>query len=549
MLGRLQTLLYSAAIISNVSATPGPTVKLDRATVLGITDSTTGTDQYLGIPFAQPPVGQLRLQLPQPVPPYTTTLNATTFGNQCFQANMTAPRLPSDLNLPPEISQFLDGSLGAPAPPQSEDCLNINVVVPAGTKPGAKLPVAAWIYGGAYQVGSDASFTSMGAGIVNRSVELGQPLMFISMNYRLGVFGFLGGSEVQKAGVGNLGLQDQREALRWIQKYISAFGGDPAKVTIWGESAGSQSVAYQMVTNGGNTEGLFRAGWMESGAVEAVGSITKLQPTFDFIASEVGCASSSDVLSCLRGVPATDLKAAADKTPTVYTYQGLNTPWFPHADGKFLTEDPYQLVLKRVAADVPFVIGNCEDEGTLFSLASLNVTTDEEFAKFIKKGYFPTASEDAMDLLMHYYPSDPAAGSPFETGDAYAFTPEYKRIAAFQGDFVFESARRFFLHHLSARQKAWSFMSKRSQVKGLGATHSTDLQDVFGGGDMADFLIRFVNTLDPNGGPEINWPVYSPEAPQLLAFVDGEQPLEIISDTFRKEAMEYLMFLGLVYPV
>ncbi|KAI9063824.1 carotenoid ester lipase [Trametes sanguinea] len=535
--------------MNNVSAASGPTVKLDHATVLGITDSTTGTDQYLGIPFAQPPVGKLRLQLPQPIPPYTIPLNATAIGNQCFQANMTPPTLPTDLDLPPEISEFLSSSLGAPAPPQSEDCLNINVVVPAGTKPGANLPVAAWIYGGAYQVGSDASFTSTGAGIVNRSVELGQPLIFVTMNYRLGVFGFLGGNEVHEAGVGNLGLQDQREALRWIQKYISAFGGDPAKVTIWGESAGSQSVAYHMITNGGSTEGLFRAAWMESGAVEAVGNITKLQSTFDFIASEVGCSSSSDVLACLREVPAADLRTAGDKTPNVYTYQGINTPWFPRADGKFLTEDPYQLVLKGVAADVPFVIGDCEDEGTLFSLASLNVTTDDEFVKFVKDGYFPTASNEAMDLLMHYYPADPAAGSPFQTGDAYAFTPEYKRIAAFQGDFIFESARRFFLNHLSHKQKAWSFMSKRSEVKGLGAAHSTDLQNVFGGGDMADFLIRFVNTLDPNGGPEINWPAYTPETPELLAFIDGEKPLEITPDTFRKEAMEYLMFLGLVHPV
>ncbi|CDO68162.1 hypothetical protein BN946_scf184938.g14 [Trametes cinnabarina] len=547
MLRIRRALLYAAAVASNVSALSGPSVTLDHATVMGSTDGTT--DHYLGIPFAQPPVGKLRLRLPRPVPSYTGIVNATTYGNQCYQANLVAPTLPNDLDLPPEIAAFLNGSLNTPQPPQNEDCLNINVIVPAGTKPSAKLPVAAWIYGGAYQVGSDASYTPTGAGIVNRSVELGQPLIFVSMNYRLGVFGFLGGREVQEAGVGNLGLQDQREALRWIQKYISAFGGDPTKVTIWGESAGSQSVAYHMVTNGGNDEGLFRAGWMQSGAVQAVGNITKLQTTFDFIASEVGCASASDVIGCLREVPADDLKAAGDKTPTVYTYQGINTPWFPRADGVYLIDDPMQLVLKGQAAAVPFVIGDCEDEGTLFSLASLNVTTDDEFLDWIKSSYFPTASDDAMEILMHYYPADPAAGSPFGTGNAYAFTPEYKRIAAFQGDFIFEAARRFFLNQLSHKQKAWSFMSKRTQVKGLGATHSTDLQNVYGGGDMADFLIRFVNTLDPNGGPEIHWPAYTPESPQLLAFVDGEKPLTIISDTFRKEAMEYLTFLGLVYPV
>ncbi|KAI9063823.1 alpha/beta-hydrolase [Trametes sanguinea] len=428
--------------------------------------------------------------------------------------------------------------------------LNLNVVVPAGTQPGANLPVAVWIYGGAFQGGSNVAYTAGGAGIVKRSVELGQPIIFVSMNYRLGVFGFLGGKEVRDAGVGNLGLQDQREALRWVQKYISAFGGDPGKVTIWGESAGAQSVAYHMVASGGDAESLFRAAWMQSGAVQSVGDLTNLQATFDSIASDVGCADGPDVLGCLREVPTEALRAAADKAMSpVFTYQGVGTLG-PHADGRFLKDDPMQLVLKGQSANVPFVIGDCEDEGTLLALTRLDVTTDEQFAEFVKSSYLPTAPEEAIQVLMHYYPADPAAGSPFGTGDAYTFTPQFKRIAAFMGDWNFEAARRFFLKHLSGKQKAWSFVSKRSKVKGLGAAHSTDLQNIFGGGDMADFLIRFVNTLDPNGGgPETNWPAYDLEAPQMLAFIEGAKPLEVVPDTFRKEAMEYLAFLGLVYPV
>ncbi|KAI0681819.1 carotenoid ester lipase precursor [Earliella scabrosa] len=537
-------ILYVLALVCLSSAfhsTRPQTVRLDRATVIGTTDGRTTS--FLGIPFAQAPVGKLRLQLPKPMTRYTGIINATVFGNQCIQQTVTPPTVPSDF--PPEIAEFLVAMRAGPNVPQSEDCLNINVIIPAGTRPGAKLPVAAWIYGGGYQVGSNA--VRPGAVVVNRSIEIGQPVIFVSMNYRLSAFGFLGGREVQNAGIGNLGLHDQREALRWVQRHIEAFGGDPRKVTIWGESAGSQAVAFQMLTNGGNTEGLFRAGWMESGSALPTGDLSKLQGTFDFIASEVGCATAKDALECLREVPMERIVVAQNKTPTFY--QTLNTPWMPHADGVFLRDHPQTLVVEGSVADVPFVLGSCEDEGTLFTLSHLDLTTEQDAASFIKSTFFPNASDTTIARLLELYPANPVAGSPFGTGNAFAFTPEFKRLAAFQGDYIFQATRRFLLDQRAGKQVVRSFLSERNKVRGLGAAHTTELANVFGGGDMTDFLIGFVNTLDPNGGPQTYWPEYTTRSPQLLAFVDGEISLKVIPDTFRKEAMDFVTQLSLAEPI
>ncbi|KAI0644304.1 carotenoid ester lipase [Trametes meyenii] len=536
-------LLFPSVVLAAATARPS-TVKLDEATVIGTSDGVV--IQFLGIPFGEPPVGNLRLQLAQPIRRYRGVIDATTFGNQCIQQAVATPTLPDDL--PPEITPFVTAMTVPANVTQSEDCLNINIIVPAGTKPGAKLPIAVWIYGGGFQVGSNT--VRPGGVIVNRSIELGQPVIFASMNYRLSAFGMLGSREIANAGLGNLGLQDQREALRWLQKHIPAFGGDPSKVTIWGESAGSTSVAFQMLANGGDTEGLFRGAWMESHAVNPVGNVSKIQPNFDFIASQAGCASAIDIIQCLRNAPASILKAAMDKTPNYLSPSALNTPWMLHADGLFLSDNPQRLVLHGKIADIPFVIGSNEDEGTLFSLAALNVTTEEEFVAHIKSTYFPAASTANISRLLEFYPANPAFGSPFGTGNVFAFSPQYKRLAAFQGDMYFVAARRFLLQQQAQRkQVVRSFLSERNKITGLGATHTTELANIFGGGDMTDFFIRFVNTLDPNGGTGIHWPVYTRDSPQLLAFVEGKARLKVLPDTFRREPNDFLTQLGLEQPL
>ncbi|EIW58877.1 carotenoid ester lipase precursor [Trametes versicolor FP-101664 SS1] len=544
----IKRLVYATPLALAAAASTVPTVTLDEGTIVGTSDGFL--DQFLGIPFAQPPVGKLRLQLPVPVSPYSGIVNATAIGNQCFQQALPAPPVPS--GAPSEIGQFLQAITASEGPgagpPQSEDCLNINVIVPSGTQADAKLPVAAWIYGGGFQVGSNV--LEPGAVVANRSAGIGLPVIFVAMNYRLSAFGFLGGKEVKEAGVGNLGLQDQREALRWIQKYISNFGGDPTKVTIWGESAGGISVAHQMAANGGDTEGLFRAAWMESGSLYSNGDIEELQPTFDFIASEAGCASAEDPLACLREVPAEVIVNAMDKTSTIFSADSLNIPYFPHVDGVFIKGNTENLTIDGKIANVPFINGANEDEGTLFSLAPLpNVTTEEDFAEFVKNNYFPRASNETIARILELYPADPAAGSPFGTGDQFAFNPVYKRLSAFQGDLIFHGPRRFMLEQLSGKQVARSYLSERSKIPGLGAAHSTELGNIFGPGDMTDYFVRFVHTLNPNSPPgNFYWPEYTPGLPQLLTFVDGNVSLKVTTDTFREGAIQFLTDLSLEQP-
>lgn len=141
----------------------------------------------------------------------------------------------------------------------SEDCLYINVVRPAGIDPAAQLPVAVWIHGGGLSMGGSADRRYNLSFIVQNSVDLGTPIIAVSFNYRLAVFGFISGPEVQAAGATNLGFRDQRLALRWIKENIAAFGGSPEKVTLWGESAGAISINAQLFAYNGEARSSFSA--------------------------------------------------------------------------------------------------------------------------------------------------------------------------------------------------------------------------------------------------------------------------------------------------
>ncbi|KAI0642945.1 carotenoid ester lipase precursor [Trametes meyenii] len=531
------------ALAAPLDQRAGPTVQLDQGTFVGTIDGTT--NKFLGIPFAKAPVGDLRFNLPVAVDPYTGTHTVTAFGPSC-------PQQAIDFDLPSELAEdavnFIVNSIFQLVFPAQEDCLSINVMVPAGTKPNAKLPVVAWIFGGGFELGSPSMYD--GGSIVSRSIKLGEPVIYVSMNYRVSAYGFLASKEVKEAGVGNLGLQDQRLALQWIQKYISAFGGDPTKVTIWGESAGAISVALHLITNGGDTQGLFRGAFMQSGSPIPVGDIAHGQADYDKIVSETGCSGSADTLSCLRQVPFDTLKKAVDASPGIFAPQSLRLAWLPRVDGTFLTDTPQNLVQKGSVANVPFVSGDCDDEGTLFSLSTLNVTSESDLRSYIKSNYLPEATSSDLDQLLKLYPQDITSGSPFNTGIFNALTPQFKRLAAMQGDLVFQAPRRFLLQNRDGKQPIWSFLNKR--LKGLpvlGAAHATDILNVYAGGDMADYLINFVNNLDPNGKSLLSWPKYSKASPKLLTFQDGLTPLAVTNDNFRVDAMNFITQLSLAHPL
>ncbi|RPD58718.1 carotenoid ester lipase precursor [Lentinus tigrinus ALCF2SS1-7] len=522
-----------------------PQVQLDQATVVGTVEG--GTEKFLGIPYAQPPVGDLRLRPPQLLSSYNGTINATAFGDQCYQQSSS-----STTYIPPEIvaglvsmSAFLSPNLDVP---YSEDCLNLNIVRPANISADAQLPVLFWIYGGGFAGGSNAMLAYNGTAIVQRSIDIGEPVIFVAVNYRLHVFGFLGGKEVKDAGLGNLGLHDQRAALRWVQHFIPSFGGDPSKVTIWGESAGSSSVFFHMFTNNGDTEGLFRAGIMNSGTSAPTKDITDVQGEYDFVVQQVGCSGASDTLACLRTVPAVSLVAAANNSVSINGYAALaGSPFLPRADGVLISQPPQQLLASGKAAKIPFIIGDVQDEGTLFSLFNMNVTTEQQLASYLRTYWFPGASSRDIHTILKLYPADPAAGSPFGTGSANAFTPQYKRIAAIQGEF-FQATRRKLLARLSSTQRAYNFLSARKFIEGLGYTHGTDLFNAFGPGDMTDYFIRFTRNLDPNGGSAVHWPPFNTSARSTLQFNDGATPLNITRDTQRLDGTSVLFDLSLRFP-
>ncbi|KAI0091741.1 carotenoid ester lipase precursor [Irpex rosettiformis] len=519
-----------------------PRVQLDQGTFVGTRNE--NIDKFLGIPYAKPPVGDLRFRLPVANEPYKGTHNASTFGSSCLQQAIS---FSSPANLAPEAIELLK-SFSVPLPKSDEDCLTLNIWKPSEVPEGTRLPVVVWIHGGGFEVGSAAS--TDGSVIVKRSLEMDNPIMYISINYRLSAFGFLAGTEVKNAGVANLGLQDQREALRWVQRYISAFNGDPSKVTIWGQSAGAWSVGLQMVANAGDNEGLFRGAFMHSGSPVPYGDISHGQKYYDELVVEAGCANASDSLQCLRGVSSSVIKTMMDATPSLLSKEALSIVWMPRSDGTFFVDPPFQAVLKGAVANVPFVSGECDDEGTLFMLAQSDIITDNEVQEFVSSNYFPNASADEMNRLLTMYPQDLSQGSPFATGNRNALTPQSKRLAALQGDLLYTAPRRFLLQQRSEKQPAWSFSSRRMKsFPDLGSFHAHDMANVYGPGDLTDYLVNFVNYLDPNGPDSADWPQYTPSGRVLMTFLDGPAPRKLERDDFREDSIGYVTSLLLKYAL
>ncbi|KAG7088712.1 hypothetical protein E1B28_012681 [Marasmius oreades] len=523
-----------------------PTVSLDSATVTGITEGQVS--KFFSIPYAQPPTGDRRFRAPEPVTPYTGSINATSIKPVCPQQKSELPSKPNGVD--EKVYDFVTGKLEAANVPESEDCLNLNVLKPVNATPESKLPVVVWIFGGGFQAGFSTQLD--GSTVVEKSINLGQPVIHVSMDYRSNGFGFMASQEIKAAGVGNLGLRDQREALRWVQRYIGAFGGDPTKVTIWGQSSGAISAALQMVTNGGDTEDLFRAAFLQSGAPISVGDISHGQVYYNQVVSETGCSEAVDTLACLRTVPYQNLSDAINNTPPIFSYQSLHLTWLPRVDGDFITDVPAHLVQQGKVANIPFVSGNCDDEGTLFSFTSLNVTTDDAVREYLRTVLLPSDVPEAeIDNLMRVYSANVTEGSPYDTGYFNALTPQFKRLASIQGDLVFQAPRRFLVQSLGGKQDTWSFVSKRLKSTAfIGSGHGTDLLNVYGGGDMADYLIRFAANLDPNGNTGIDWPKYTTATPNMLTFQDDAlQRLVITQDTYRKEALQVATRVLMEHPL
>lgn len=223
----IQSCLSASALLALAAALPAspahenraglaPTVQLSYATVVG--SPGPGVNSFKGIPFAKPPVGDLRLRAPQSIDSNLGTINAVGSPRACpqFYTQVNASALPLD------VSRLVDSSFGQAALMAGEDCLTLNVQVPASATPTSRLPVVFWIYGGGFEFGSTQTYDA--TQFILNSVAQGKPIVYVAVNYRLGGFGFLPGSEVSKAGIGNLGLLDQRKGLEWVADNIAKFG-------------------------------------------------------------------------------------------------------------------------------------------------------------------------------------------------------------------------------------------------------------------------------------------------------------------------------------
>ncbi|KAJ6601930.1 Alpha/Beta hydrolase protein, partial [Mycena vulgaris] len=371
-----------------------------------------------------------------------------------------------------------------------------------------------WIYGGGFQFCS----TRDNDGTTVR-------VIYVAANNRLNAFGFLGG---KAASTGNLGLQDQ---------------------------------------------GLFRGAVMESGSVIPTQDDIAGQPYYDPIMNQTGCTNASDTLACLRTVPYQTLLAAVNQTPSAFSYMSLKLPFGPWTDGVFLTENAQDLLANGEFTKHQLCIAfiNVSNRTTLlFSLSNSNITTSGETLEYMKLVWFPDASDDQIATIGTLYPDDLSMGSPFNTGILNALTPEYKRLAAFQGDVFFHAPRKNMLSVTDGAVSHWSCLYVRGKATPiLGASHGTAVAEwvgIPGGllnlpGDFqgTDCPLNFVNNLDPSvfSNPStaaaamsstIFWPQYTAANETLLTFQDGLAPLALTRDDFRSAPIAFLEALSWQFP-
>ncbi|KAI6380811.1 hypothetical protein MCOR25_001485 [Pyricularia grisea] len=510
-------------------------------------------ESFKGIPFAEPPLGDLRMRPPVPLKKPLGKFDASSrVSTQCPQV-VASPQ--SGGVLTQLIGTLLSKGLLQTIIFAGEDCLNINVQRPKGVKAGDKLPVLFWIYGGAFEAGSNAMYS--GTPILERAMKQGQPFVFVAVNYRTGGFGFMPGAEILAEGSANAGLLDQRLGLEWVADNIEAFGGDPEKVTIWGESAGAISVFDHMALYDGNAtykgKPLFRGAIMNSGSIIPADPVDcpKGKEVYNQVVKAGDCSGQADTLKCLRALPYEKFLKAVTAPPGFLGYNSVALSYLPRPDGKVLTASPDVLLLGKRYYPVPMIIGDQEDEGTLLSLFQRNITTPELLLNYIKELYFPATNVSKIQALLDTYPNDPSAGSPFRTGTNNQFYPQFKRLAAILGDITFNLPRRLMLFASSTLNPdvpSWSYLSSYDYgTPILGTFHGSDLLQIFYGilpnyasRTTVSYYTNFIYNLDPNVGIKdvMYWPQWSKDQDLMNFFANNAK---LIPDNFRNESYNYLL--------
>lgn len=452
----------------SINSQTQPVATINNGTLVGTQNSQFHQDFFLGIPYAQPPLGSLRFNRPQPINQSWSEKQATAYGASCHS---------SPLSLPGYTQTGFDRD-------ESEDCLTINVVRPSGVNDDARLPVLVWIYGGGFVEGSSADQRYNMSFIVQESVKMGQPTIGVSFNYRLSGFGFLQGRAINETGVANLGLHDQRFALHWIQENIMAFGGDRSRVTIQGESAGAVSVGHHFLAYGGHDDGLFHAGIAESGGPLTTSPLISLDQQdilYNNVLNSTNCTDEEDTLQCLRSRPASVLKAA---------FQGVN--YYPVIDGNIITGFPSVSLKEGQFVKRPLLIGANTNEGAGFSVESARgVNNSADFQAMITQFSGGNGLKNiTIDALADQYlnklsPEEAQADlGTVQLSPSLEYGALYGRVTLYVGDFMFNAPRRYATqlwdrYGVPAYSYRFDVVPNGIPSETLGATHFQEVSFVF----------------------------------------------------------------------
>jgi len=438
---------------------------------------------FKGIPYAAPPIGPLRWRAPRPVVAWKETRDANAFGQGCVQLTLPSGK----------------------AEEGNEDCLTLNVWAPVaaiGHETGP-LPVMVYVHGG-YNVFGSSGKTSEGRAMYDGAALAERAnAIVVTINYRLGALGFFAHPALGEEG-GNQALLDQIAALRWVQTNVHAFGGDPGRVLLFGQSAGATNTCALFASP--MTKGLFSRALMHSGACNAkprayamIGS-TKL-------AQDLGCDTTADPIACLR---AKDARTIAATVPVSWSFGGFH--WGPSIDGHVVPAPPRLQIAGGLHNHVPFTIGTTADEfSTLAKFQFPNLPKNEAEYKAAILAYFGLQYQDA---ILAQYPGDKftsyAGAFIAATTDGH-FTCPSRAIARLVASHQSEPVRRYFFAHAIENGPAHA----------AGAGHTLDILFLFhtyplkyfsptaaeiGLADsMADYWGRFAATGDPNGGTSPKW--------------------------------------------